>query len=103
MLIHSRIYYEMDLNIIDDHTWSKWAMELADLQEKYPRESSEVIWADAFKGWDGSSGAFLPLKDPWVETKANYIASICGILPTVKEVKIKKQKPVKKSQSRRLF
>lgn len=59
LLVHSYIYYELNQNIIDDMTWSKWAMELKDLQEKYPEESSEVPYADEFKGWDGSTGAYL--------------------------------------------
>ena len=36
MLVHSYIYYELNDNIISDNTWSKWAVELADLQNKYP-------------------------------------------------------------------
>ena len=36
MLIHSHIYYEMDDNIVDDHTWQRWADELAELQDKNP-------------------------------------------------------------------
>lgn len=59
MLVHSYLYYEMDYNIVDDHTWSKWAVELAELQKKYPKESAEVEYADLFSGWDGSSGAHL--------------------------------------------
>ena len=29
----------------------------------------------AFKDWDGSSGAFLPLKDKWVINKASQLTS----------------------------
>ena len=36
MLIHSHIYYEMDDNIVDDHTWQRWADELAEIQDKNP-------------------------------------------------------------------
>ena len=39
VLIHSIIYYRFDENIISDAMWTKWAMELADLQRKYPEES----------------------------------------------------------------
>lgn len=39
MLVHSYIYYELDTNIIDDSTWSKWAVELRDLQKKLPRNT----------------------------------------------------------------
>lgn len=59
MLVHSFLYYELDSNIIDDHTWSMWGVELAELQKKYPKESAEVEYADLFSDWDGSSGAHL--------------------------------------------
>ena len=32
MLIHSCLYYEMDESVIDDHTWQRWADELAELR-----------------------------------------------------------------------
>ncbi len=73
MLIHSRLYYIEDTNIISDTVWMRWAQELRQLQEDYPNIASKVIYADVFKDWDGSSGAFLPLDDPWVVNKANYI------------------------------
>ena len=59
MLVHSYIYYEMNENIISDSQWSKWAMELVDLQSKYPNIAKHVVYADDFANWDGSSGAFL--------------------------------------------
>ena len=59
MLVHSYIYYELDKNIIDDSTWDKWAMELVDLQLKYPKESKNVEYYEQFKNWDGSTGADL--------------------------------------------
>lgn len=70
MLVHSCIYYKMDQNIISDAQWSRWGTELADLQNRYPEISQQVGWAEVFEGWDGSSGAFLPLDDPWVVNKA---------------------------------
>lgn len=59
MLVHSYIYYEMNENIISDSQWSKWAVELAELQRKYPDIAERVPYADDFDDWDGSSGAFL--------------------------------------------
>lgn len=73
MLVHSCIYYKMDQNIISDAQWSRWGTELADLQNKYPEISQQVRWAEAFEDWDGSSGAFLPLDDPWVVNKAQQL------------------------------
>jgi len=59
MLVHSYIYYQLNDNIIDDSTWSKWAMELQQLQKDYPEISKQVVDYELFKDWDGSSGAFL--------------------------------------------
>lgn len=53
MLVHSYIYYELNDNIISDNTWSKWAVELADLQNKYPEIAETVEWSEAFTNWDG--------------------------------------------------
>jgi hypothetical protein len=59
LLIHSYLYYEEDTNIISDHTWNKWAVELVNLQKKYPEIAEKVIYSEQFMDWDGSSGAYF--------------------------------------------
>lgn len=59
ILVHSYIYYELDDNIIDDATWSKWALELEKLQRDYPEESSAAVYAKDFENFDHSTGAGL--------------------------------------------
>lgn len=76
VLIHSCIYYELNESIISDNTWSKWALELETLQKQYPEISEQVIYAKAFKDFDHSTGCNLPLKDPWVMTKAKWLLNI---------------------------
>jgi hypothetical protein len=73
LLIHSRIYYVLNDNIIADRQWDEWARELVELQQRYSEESKNTIWYEAFKDWDASTGAFLPLDDPWVIRKANQV------------------------------
>lgn len=73
LLVHSCIYYNMDRNLISDRQWDMWARELRQLQEDHPYISEQVEWYDAFKDWDASSGAFLPLKDSWVINKAHQL------------------------------
>lgn len=73
MLVHSRLYYEEDYNIISDKRWDEWARELVKLQHDYPDISEKVEWHEAFADWDASSGAFLPLKDPWVVNKCKQL------------------------------
>lgn len=66
MLIHSYIYYDFDDNIVDDHTWQKWANELVELQKQ---EKNIGFYDKEFKGWNGSSGFDLP-KDDWIREMA---------------------------------
>lgn len=70
MLIHSCIYYELDGNIVDDHTWQRWADELEKLQKDNP-DCLEIGFYDKhFRDWDGTTGAHLPHRDRWVYNKA---------------------------------
>lgn len=73
LLVHSCLYYEMDINLVSDRQWDIWAKELVQLQEQYPSISENVIYHNAFKDWDASTGAFLPLQDPWVVRKAQML------------------------------
>ena len=75
LLVHSRIYYELNQNLISDKKWDEWARELKTLQEHYPNIAEKVMYHEAFKDWDASSGAFLPLKDEWVVKKASQLTT----------------------------
>lgn len=84
LLVHSCIYYKFDQNIISDMAWDKMAKELVQLQKDYPEISNKVEWYEAFSDWDGSTGAFLPLDDPWVIRKARLFVSGVKSKPTPK-------------------
>lgn len=75
MVVHSAIYYDLDDNIVSDATWAKWAKELVSLQDQYPDIAAKIIYADEFKGFDGSTGFSLP-RDQKVMAKAKYLLSI---------------------------
>lgn len=64
LLIHSCIYYEYNTNLASDNQWATWAIELEELQTKYPKIAEQVIWAEAFKDFDHSTGYNLPTRDP---------------------------------------
>lgn len=66
LLIHSCIYYHLNSNIISDMQWDNWAKELVNLQKKYPEIAEKVRLSTAFKDWDASTGAFLPITEDWV-------------------------------------
>ena len=63
ILVHSLLYYDLDVNLIPDAQWAEWAKDLVRLQESHPDTASRVIFADAFKGFDASTGFHLPYRD----------------------------------------
>lgn len=77
--VHSYIYYKLDTNIIDDYTWSKWAMELVDLIKKYPKEFKTIKHHEWFEDFDGSTGfQFVKLATPNLITKAYLLTGKLG-------------------------
>lgn len=76
VLVHSCIYYVFNENIIPDFTWSAWARELAELQEKYPSIAARVDYAKEFQGFDGSTGFHLPTRNLEIMAKAQYLLKI---------------------------
>lgn len=78
ILVHSLIYYELDINLVSDSQWSRWAVELAELQRAHPEVANTVIFADAFKNFDGSTGFDLPYKDEQILNIAYKLLKSCG-------------------------
>lgn len=101
MLIHSRIYYVLDENLITDKQFDDWGKELVQLQKDYPDIASKVCFAKAFEDWDASTGAFLPLKDEWVIRKAQQLLNIAGqkgVIDNIEHSKIQQIAGVKSRQ-----
>lgn len=63
LLVHSFLYYDRNITIIQDFQWDKWAKELVMLQKDNPEIADKVIYAEAFKDFDGTSGFNLPYRD----------------------------------------
>lgn len=81
MLVHSCIYYELNANLISDHEWTARAQRLATIQAKVIAKLGRChigFFDDAFANWDGSSGFHLPLRDPWVVSKARWLLKHCN-------------------------
>lgn len=93
ILVHSLIYYELDINIIDDNTWSKWGRELADLQKKYPEIAKQVTFAKEFEGFDGSTGCDLPYRDEQIVNIARKLLLIHGYKDKAEELKYVERTP----------
>lgn len=73
VLVHSCLYYGMDTNIVSDFQFDQWEAELVNLQKEYPHIAERVAYHNAFKDWDGSTGAFLPYDTPRIRNIANRI------------------------------
>ena len=73
MLIHSCIYYELNDNVVSDHKWQEWAEELAKLQNDHPDCCKIHYYDDAFKDWDGTTGAMLPYREAGIFANARWL------------------------------
>lgn len=76
ILIHSIIYYKLDESIVTDALWASWAVELEELQKRYPEIAAKAPYAEGFEDFDHSSGYNLPLDDPSAVAKARHILRI---------------------------
>ena len=70
VLVHSVIYYRFNSNVVTDAVWAAWALELEELQAKYPYIAADSWYAEYFEDFDHSTGYNLPLDDPWAYRKA---------------------------------
>lgn len=73
ILVHSVLYYKMNETLVDDSTWARWALELEELQEKYPEIAKKVPYHKEFQAFEHSSGYNLPLEDSWAVNKARQL------------------------------
>ena len=76
ILVHSYLYYELNTTIVSDSKWSEWAVELANLQVENPELAELVIFASAFRGFDGSSGYDLPYMNGKIVEIGNWLLKI---------------------------
>ena len=76
LLVHSAIYYHFNESIISDNQWGIWAKELVCLQNKYPEISNQVVYSDAFKSFNVSTGYDLPFTDPPIYWTAMWILKL---------------------------
>ena len=62
IIVHSILYYEFDMNIVDDRTYDMNEVQLAKMMRDNPKEARKSRYAYAFKGFDGSTGYDIPKK-----------------------------------------
>lgn len=73
LLVHSLLYYELDISLVSDAKWAEWGQELVELQNAHPSIASQVIFAEAFKQFDCSTGYNLPYRDAQVVNIAHRL------------------------------
>ncbi|MCG0050749.1 DNA ligase LigA-related protein [Priestia aryabhattai] len=78
MLVHSFLYHQLNDSLIDDYTFDRWCKELVELQLKYSRESLQVVYANDFKDFDGSSGYNLPYNRSEIQTVGYRLLKIAA-------------------------
>lgn len=78
ILVHSIIYYRFNNNLISDDEWDRKAVELYNLQSKYPEIAKHCVYADEFEDFDYSTGENLPMEDPWAVGKAEQLLAWFG-------------------------
>ena len=75
ILVHSLIYYELDMNLVSDAQWAEWGVELVKLQKDHPKEAESVIFYEPFKDFDASTGYNLPFRDEQIVNIAYRLLS----------------------------
>ena len=63
ILVHSYLYEQCTVNIIDDSTWDKWAKELVSLIHKYPDIAKKSPYYEQFKDWTGDTASTFIFDD----------------------------------------
>lgn len=76
ILVHSFLYYQLNTNIVDDHTFDRWSKELADLMADNPDAAKGSAYYEAFKEFDGSSGYDLPFALPEIQSAGYKLLKI---------------------------
>lgn len=68
ILVHSFLYYQLNTNLISDHTFDSWSKELASLMMAHKELAEQTVYYDGFKEFDGSSGYDLPYSLPEIQS-----------------------------------
>jgi NAD-dependent DNA ligase adenylation domain len=67
LLVHSFLYYQLNTNIISDHTFDTWSKELAAAIKEHPETFKQTAYYKGFLEFDGSSGYDLPYSNPEIQ------------------------------------
>ena len=63
ILVHSYLYEQCNVSIIDDSTWDKWAKEIVSLIHKYPDIAKKSLYYNQLKDWTGDTASTFIFDD----------------------------------------
>lgn len=63
ILVHSYLYEQCNVSIIDDNTWDNWAKELVKLIKAYPTIAKKSIYYNQLKDWTGDTASTFIFDD----------------------------------------
>lgn len=76
LLVHSYLYYRLNMSTISDHQYDSFALDLIRLQTEHTEIAEEGIYPDEFRGFSMGDSYALPLGDPRVQDMAlRYLRS----------------------------
>jgi len=75
ILVHSCLYYQMNINFIDDHLFDFWSKELVRFMAVEPELAKQTPYYNEFLGFDGSTGHDLPFWLDEIQRAAERLAS----------------------------
>lgn len=76
LLVHSFLYYRMNMNTIEDTRYDEFTVNLIELQDKFPEIAERCIFPDDFRGFQTGWSYQLPYEHPDVQRWAlGYLRS----------------------------
>lgn len=108
MMVHSYLYYDLDINLISDREFDMWGRELVQLQTDYPEIAKQVEYAEAFSDWDASTGFDLPRNEQIIRIgqrllRTNHSTGETKMKLVAKPKEVAKPKPKTKTARKSLF
>lgn len=56
ILVHSYLYYNMDMSVVDDHVYDANSLQLFELMTEHPEDWLRARYTYAMREFDGSTG-----------------------------------------------
>lgn len=74
--MHSYLYYEKDINVIEDFKFDKMMTNLDVMRSNYPEEFKKSIYYEDYKSWEEGSGSSLNYDVPRIRKWAKILYNV---------------------------